>query len=155
MGSAVQGQAQPHSPQGNTHMLPPPWVGSLTMKATKPLLRPRRRCSSSRGHMIFTLAMGPNLQQPGPNSGRDNRKRPHPAPFVAGRAPSRSPQQAILETHICMVPNYDPRNFAARSWARALTTMQQPSLLGCLETPFQCHHRPRHPNASHTCQTRA
>ncbi len=30
-----------------------------TMKATKPELRPRRRWSSSRGHMIFTLAMGP------------------------------------------------------------------------------------------------
>ena len=29
------------------------------MKATKPELRPRRRWSSSRGHMILTLAMGP------------------------------------------------------------------------------------------------
>lgn len=30
-----------------------------TMNATKPLLRPRRRCSSSRGHMILTLPIGP------------------------------------------------------------------------------------------------
>ena len=30
-----------------------------TMKATKPQLRPRRRWSSSRGHMILTLATGP------------------------------------------------------------------------------------------------
>ena len=29
------------------------------MKATKPQLRPLRRWSSSRGHMIFTLAMPP------------------------------------------------------------------------------------------------
>ena len=29
------------------------------MKATKPQLRPRRRWSSSRGHMILTLARGP------------------------------------------------------------------------------------------------
>lgn len=31
-----------------------------TMKETKPVLRPRRRCSSSRGHMTLTLPMGPN-----------------------------------------------------------------------------------------------
>lgn len=31
-----------------------------TMNETKPVLRPRRRCSSSRGHMILTLPMGPN-----------------------------------------------------------------------------------------------
>jgi hypothetical protein len=31
----------------------------LTMKATKPQFLPRARCSSSRGHMIFTLPMGP------------------------------------------------------------------------------------------------
>lgn len=30
------------------------------MNATKPELRARRRCSSSRGHMILTLATGPN-----------------------------------------------------------------------------------------------
>lgn len=33
--------------------------GCITMKATKPQLRPRRRWSSSRGHMTLTLAMGP------------------------------------------------------------------------------------------------
>jgi hypothetical protein len=31
----------------------------LTMNASKPQLRPRRRCSSSHGHMIFTLPIGP------------------------------------------------------------------------------------------------
>ena len=30
-----------------------------TMKATKPQFLPRRRCSSWRGHITFTLAMGP------------------------------------------------------------------------------------------------
>lgn len=36
----------------------------LTMNATKPQFLPFLRCSSSRGHMILTLPMGPNLCDP-------------------------------------------------------------------------------------------
>lgn len=38
---------------------PAPALGPRTMKDTKPVLRPRRRCSSSRGHMTLTEPMGP------------------------------------------------------------------------------------------------
>ena len=58
------------------------------MKLTKPLFLPRRRCSSSRGHMILTLPIGPNLRtqrgMPCYRLAGNQEQRQHGSPLQAG-----------------------------------------------------------------------